>query len=305
MCSAAPFLLMIRLRLLSLLHPLLVVALALAGCAARVSAGENPAEALLAGSRPLVIAHRGYSSAAPENTLVSFRLALAAGADLVEFDYHHTRDGVPIVIHDSTLDRTTDAVARWGGKALRVADRTVAELGELDAGRWFDGRSGVRLPLLAETLDLICSGGSVPLIERKAGDAATLARLLRERGWVNRVVVQSYDWNFLRELHEQLPQQVLAALGAPHERRPGAAPLRDGQPDEAAWSELAACGVRAIVWDRGLTAASIAAAHARGLKVWIYTIDDPALVRELRTRGADGFITNNAAILWKTLGEPR
>ncbi|MBI5425413.1 MAG: hypothetical protein HZA32_15140 [Opitutae bacterium] len=296
---------MVFLHPLSLPRPLLVIALALACYAVQAAAGENNAQALLASSRPLVIAHRGYSSAAPENTLASFRLALASGADLVEFDYHHSRDGVPVVIHDATLDRTTDAVARWGGKALRVADRSAAELGELDAGRWFDGRSGVRLPLLAETLDLICSGGSMPLIERKAGDAATLARLLRGRGLVNRVVVQSYDWNFLRELHEQLPEQVLAALGAPHERHHGAAPLRDGQPDASVWDELAACGVRVIVWDRGLTAANIAAAHERGLKVWIYTIDDPALVRELRTRGADGFITNNAAILWKTLGESR
>lgn len=296
---------MLSLRLLSLLRPALVLGLAWALGTVAAHAGQTDARALLQEQRTLVIAHRGYSSAAPENTLPSFRLALAAGADLVEFDYHHSRDGVPVVIHDATLDRVTDAAARWGGKNIRVADRSAAELAELDAGRWFDGRSGVRLPLLADTLDLICSGGSVPLIERKGGDAATLARLLRDRGWVNRVVVQSYDWNFLRELHELLPEQVLAALGAPHERAPGATPLRDGQPDASVWDELAACGVGAIVWDRGLSAASIAAAHARGLKIWIYTIDDPALVRELRARGADAFITNNPAILWKTLGDLR
>lgn len=275
-------------------------------CAATIGfAGERDAHAVLDHSSPVVIAHRGYSSAAPENTLGAFRLAVASGADLVELDYHHTHDGVPVVIHDSTLDRTTDAVARWGGKDLRVADRTAVQLTELDAGRWFDGRTTERLPTLAETLELITTAHGVPLIERKAGDAATLAQLLRERGWVNRVVVQSFDWNFLRELHALLPEQILAALGPPHARRAGAAPLREGQPDDTAWNELAAAGVRVVVWDRNLTAANIAAAHARGFKVWIYTIDEPNVVRDLRARGVDGFITNNPSILWKTLGELR
>lgn len=287
------------------LRPILALELVLA-CAATIGiAAETDAHAVLDGSRPVVIAHRGYSSAAPENTRGAFRLAVASGADLVEFDYHHTRDGVPVVIHDSTLDRTTDAVARWGGKDLRVADRTAAELTVLDAGRWFDGRTTERLSTLAETLEFITTAHGVPLIERKAGDAATLAQLLRERGWVNRVVVQSFDWNFLRELHALLPEQILAALGPPHARRTGAAPLREGQPDDEAWNELAAAGVRVVVWDRNLTTANIAAAHARGLKVWIYTIDDPAVVRDLRARGVDGFITNNPSLLWKTLGELR
>jgi len=281
------------------------LALATAPTPATPANPPRPALALLTTQRPLVIAHRGYSAAAPENTLAAFRLALATGADLVEFDYHHSRDGVPVVIHDSSLDRTTDAVARWGGKNLRVAERDVAALALLDAGKWFDGRTGVRLPLLSETLDYICQGGSVPLIERKAGDAATLARLLREHDLVNRVVVQSFDWNFLRELHVLLPEQVLGALGPPHARAPGAAPLRDGQPDAAALDELAACGASVAVWDRNISAANIAAVHARGLRVWVYTIDEPALVRELRARGVDGFITNNPALLWKTLGDFR
>jgi glycerophosphoryl diester phosphodiesterase len=288
-----------------LLRPTLVVGLALPWVAANGSDREGDARALLESPRALVIAHRGYSSAAPENTLGAFRLAVASGADLVELDYHHSRDGVPVVIHDRTLDRTTDAVARWGGKDLHVADRSAAELATLDAGRWFDGRTVERLPTLADALELLTSAKAVTLIERKAGEAATLAQLLRERGWVNRVVVQSFDWNFLRDLHALLPEQILAALGPPHVRRDGAAPLRDGQPDDAVWNELTAAGVRFVVWDRNLTAANIAAAHARGLKVWIYTIDEPAMARELRTRGIDGFITNNPAIVWKTLGDLR
>jgi glycerophosphoryl diester phosphodiesterase len=298
-------LLMFCFRSTSLLRPTLVLGLALTGLATSGTAGEGDARALFESPRPLVIAHRGYSSAAPENTLGAFRLAIASGADLVELDYHRSRDGVPVVIHDSTLDRTTDAMTRWGGKDLRVADRTAAELATLDAGRWFDGRTVERLPSLAQALELLTAAKTVTLIERKAGDAATLARLLRERGWVNRVVVQSFDWSFLRELHALLPEQILAALGPPHARRTGAAPLREGQPDDDAWNELAAAGVRIVVWDRNLTAANTAVAHARGFNVWIYTIDEPAVARELRGRGVDGFITNNPSILWKTLGELR
>src|SRR5574341_2564494 len=77
------------------------------------------AERLITENRPLVIAHRGYSAVAPENTLPAFQLALAAGADLVELDYHHSKDGIPIVIHDHELDRTTDGDERWQSKKVR------------------------------------------------------------------------------------------------------------------------------------------------------------------------------------------
>jgi glycerophosphoryl diester phosphodiesterase len=76
---------------------------------------------LVQGHRPLIIGQRGYPTMAPENTLPFFKLALLAGADFVELDYHLTKDGVPLVIHDETLDRTTDATNRWGGVKLAVA----------------------------------------------------------------------------------------------------------------------------------------------------------------------------------------
>jgi glycerophosphoryl diester phosphodiesterase len=113
----------------------------------------SPAEALIELSRPLVIAHRGYSQFAPENTLPAFQLGLRAGADLVELDYHHTKDGVPIVIHDADLDRTTDATNRWGGSKLNVTAYTAAELQALDAGTWFSPNfTGTKLPTLAEAV---------------------------------------------------------------------------------------------------------------------------------------------------------
>lgn len=260
--------------------------------------GSAPAAPdLIATPRPLVIAHRGWSGIAPENTLPAFQLARHAAADLVELDYHHSADGVPVVMHDTTLGRTTDAATRWPGGDLHVAARTLAELRTLDAGAWFHPRyAGTAVPSLAEALDAIQPAGTT-LIERKAGDAATLARLLRERDLVNRVVVQSFDWDFLRALHAELPEQVLGALG-PHRRADGQAPAAL---DPAQLDAIAATGARVVVWNREIDAASVAAAHARGLKVWIYTIDNPAEMHRLLALGIDGIITNQPALAWFAL----
>ncbi len=260
-----------------------------------------PAEKLLSLQRPLVIAHRGYSRSAPENTLPAFKLAKTAGADLVELDYHHTKDGALIVIHDGELDRTTDAVARWGGKEIRVASKTLAELRTLDAGQWFDANfAGTRLSTLAEALDCI-QDGNVTLIERKAGDAATCVKLLRDRQLVNHVVVQSFDWNYLKDFHQQEPRQILGALGPPGSR--GGKKLEDPEKilDKGWVDEVRRTGARVVVWNRQITRESVAYAHQQGLKVWVYTIDDPTLAQSLRALGADGIITNDPTAIQRAL----
>lgn len=259
-----------------------------------------PAEKLLTLQRPLVIAHRGYSHSAPENTLPSFKLAKAAGADMVELDYHHTQDGGLIVIHDGELDRTTDAVARWGGKDIRVASKTLAELCALDAGQWFDAKyAGTRLPTLAEALDLI-QDGNVTLIERKAGDAAKCVKLLHDRQLINHVVVQSFDWKYLKDFHQQEPRQILAALGPPGSR--AGKKLEDAEKIlDADWVEkVGQTGARVVVWNRQITRESVAYAHQKGLKVWVYTIDDPVLAQGLCELGADGIISNDPMVIQRT-----
>ena len=86
------------------------------------------AVAVMRRQRPVVIAHRGFSAFAPENTLPAFSLALEAGADLVELDYRQSADAELIVIHDADLDRTTDARLHWGGKHIKVHDKTAWEI---------------------------------------------------------------------------------------------------------------------------------------------------------------------------------
>ncbi|MCX8090140.1 MAG: glycerophosphodiester phosphodiesterase family protein [Verrucomicrobiae bacterium] len=278
--------------------------LLLSGMAANLKSAESaesPAEALLRSGRPLVIAHRGYSAVAPENTLPSFQLAKAAAPDLIELDYHHARDGVPVVIHDETLDRTTDAVAKWGGSKIRVDSRTAGELQTLDAGKWFDPRfAGTRLPTLREAVAFI-QKDHVTLIERKAGDPTTLVKLLREHGWVNQLVVQSFDWEFLTGLHQLEPKQVLGALGPPSKR--DGRRLTDAEKAlSVEWIDGAVkTGARIVVWNRQVSGETVVAAHARGLKVWVYTINEPALAEQLLELGVDGIITDNPALMWRTL----
>ena len=261
-----------------------------------------PAVKLVASQRPLVIGHRGYCQFAPENTLPSFKLAMAAGADLVELDYHHSKDGKLVVIHDYELDRTTDATNRWAQKKITVESKTAVELQSLDAGNWFNPKyAGTRIPLLSEALDTI-QKGSVTLIERKAGAPADCIKLLREKGLINHLVVQSFDWGYLRAFHEQEPGQLLGALGPPAQLTNGKKPSGMAQELSATWlNELRKTGAKVAVWNQKVSKEAVEFAHRQGLKVWVYTVNDQALANELLDMGVDGLITNNPSLIRKTL----
>lgn len=260
-----------------------------------------PAIHLLSSPRPLIIAHRGYSLIAPENTLAAFDQALLAGADLIELDYHHSQDGQPIVIHDATLDRTTHFQNRDPKSKVPVASRTAAELAGLEAGLWFQPpHPGLRLPSLEAAIARIQTG-SVTLIERKAGDALTLSRLLNQHHLVNQVVVQAFDWSFLADLRQLLPDQVLGALGPPGHRN--GRRLSDSEKElNSDWlEEIQALDAQCVVWNSQVSREAIDDAHRRGLKVWTYTINDPKVAQHLLHLGVDGLITDNVALGWKAL----
>jgi glycerophosphoryl diester phosphodiesterase len=263
---------------------------------------ETNASALIASKRPLVIGHRGYCQFAPENTLPSFKLAMTAGADLVELDYHHSKDGKLIVIHDSELDRTTDATNRWPQRRIKVTSKTAAEIQSLDAGSWFEAKyAGTKIPLLAEALDTI-QQGSVTLIERKAGAPDACIKLLHNKDLINKVVVQAFDWEYLREFHEQEPDQILGALGPPSLLSDGTKPAGRSKELSAAWlDDLQSTGAKVAVWNDQVSKQSVQLAHDRGIKIWVYTITDPALANRLLDMGVDGLITNNTSLMWKTL----
>lgn len=238
------------------------------------------AAARVAVPQVLVIAHRGDSKVAPENTLPAFTSAVDAGADLVELDYYHSADGVPVVFHDETLDRTTNACQLWGGTKIKLESKTAADLRTLDAGKWFAPKfAGTHLPTLDESIDAI-QRGSMTLIERKGGEPSTCVELLKQKGLLDRVVVQAFDWDYLEGCHALAPDLVMAALG---HKEMTAARLDDIQ----------RTGAKVIAWeDKNTNASTIEEVHRRGYKAWVWTVDDPKRVAELVNAKIDGIITN-------------
>jgi glycerophosphoryl diester phosphodiesterase len=252
----------------------------------------------LESKKPLLIGHRGYSLIAPENTLPSFKLALDAGADLVELDYQHSKDGVPVVIHDHILDRTTTARTKWKRRRIKVSQKTAAEIQTLDAGSWFGEKfSEAKILLLANALEFICHNGGVPLIEQKSGDARTLTDLLRERNLINKVIVISFNWKFLRELHALEPKQVLGALGPPARLSNGRRPVHLRRKLTSRLKEIEKTGAKIAVWNRKVSKRGVQSAHKHGMRVWIYTIDDAKSARQLLKRGVDAIITNRITVI--------
>jgi len=282
---------------------MLTAALTMIHIPSKAAEATSPAAAIVDARRPLIIGHRGYPLFAPENTLPSFKLALAAGADLIELDYHHSSEGELVVIHDFTLDRTTDATNRWGGEKLGVSTKRYAELKTLDAGSWFNPQyAGTSLPLLGDVLEFVSKSGGVTLIERKAGAAAACVSLLRNKNLVNCVIVQSFDWDYLKDFHELEPLQVLGALGPPKTLPDGSKPPEGDKILNEQWlDQLKPTGVKAVIWNDQVTAEAVRLAHQRGLKVWVYTINDPAAANKLLDLGVDGLITNNTSLMWKTV----
>jgi glycerophosphoryl diester phosphodiesterase len=166
------------------------------------------------------VAHRGYSAVAPENTLPALAAGVRAGATLIEFDVRTTADGVPVVIHDRTVDRTT-------GGTGHVWELTLDEISALDAGSWFSpAYAGIRIPLLREVIDLLRphAVGVTPdaappielLLEIKPPATPEQVKVIlgqvTEAGLLDRTVVQSFDPDVVRLAGEVAPDVRLGLL---------------------------------------------------------------------------------------------
>jgi len=231
-----------------------------------------------------VWAHRGGSSAAPENTAAADEVARRAGVEWIENDVQPTKDGVPVVLHDDTVDRTTD-----GSGAIRSL--TAAQVAELDAGSWFaPSYAGQRVPTLASQLDgLRARGGNLLLEIKGAHPRESVARIVDEihgRGMSRRVFVQSFDPQHLHWVREFAPELPLGLLRATLDPDPLAIAKDLGlsayNPSEAAFRTRP--GI-------------VADLHAAGIAVNIWTVDNPTSWNLLEQAGVDGIITNRPAEL--------
>ena len=228
-----------------------------------------------------VIAHRGASRVAPENTLSAFREAARQGAGWIEFDVSLLGDGTPVAHHDATLNRCTNG----SGPLARLS---AADLAGIDAGSWRGPAfAGEPLPTLDETLTLIGELGLSANLEMKQHDAdaeamarAVAAALERQPWSTGRVVVSSFDLAPLSALRELRPDQPLAVL---YERPP------------ADWPQvLRRLRARSLHVDHEhLDRAILARARAEGFRVRVYTINEPARMAPFRGAGLTGVITDH------------
>jgi glycerophosphoryl diester phosphodiesterase len=230
---------------------------------------------------PQIIAHRGASGEAPENTLAAYRKALALGVDGVELDVHLSADGVPVVLHDPRLERTTS------GQGF-VKDQTLAALKRLDAGRWFgEAFAGERIPTLAEALDLLRPVRVI--IEIKNGPifypqiAARVAAVVREVGH-SRITVSSFDHPVLLDVRAAAPGIPTAVLFV-------ARPI-----DPIGLARAAGATVLHQQW-AFITGEMVDAVHAAGLTVEAWTVDEPEHMRAVVATGVDGVMSNHPARL--------
>ncbi|GIG86870.1 glycerophosphodiester phosphodiesterase [Plantactinospora endophytica] len=231
-----------------------------------------------------VIAHRGASAAAPENTLVAQDLARRGGADWIENDVQPSSDGVPFVLHDSTVDRTTD-----GTGAIRSLTST--RLKTLDAGSWFAPQfAGTRMPTLAEQLaDLRTKGGRLVLEIKGAHSRAEVSRIVqvvREQQMTERVLVQSFEVDVLRYTRELAPELPLGLLRSTLDADPVAISASLGLATYNP-SSAALLSRPAIVGNL----------HRAGIALMVWTVDTPTGWRQLDDLGVDGIITNRPAEL--------
>jgi glycerophosphoryl diester phosphodiesterase len=242
----------------------------------------------VAAAKPLVIAHRGASADAPENTLASFRLAMEQGCDAIELDVHVSADDELVVCHDETLERTTDGTGR-------IADMTVAELKRFDAGAWFgEEYRGERLPLLKEVLELVpphiqlnveIKSFRHPRVERLVVD------LLERTGRTGSVFLSSFGHECMVRCKRLAPSLRVGLLYEEEEWF-----------DFEAFEAISGISLYSLHMYHGILNKDFAAkALRRGIQVYPWTIDDPRLMLEARQAGATGIITNRPGLLRRLL----
>lgn len=259
------------------------------GCGVKKSG--NLAISSWAGKFPvLVVGHRGFSGVAPENTVASFKKALEVGVDMIELDVHLSKDGQVVVIHDDTLNRTTN------GKG-KVVSYTLNELKQLDAGSWFSPEfSGEKIPTLREVLELI-RGRTALNIELKKGDSGPYTivdladRALEEvekAAMLNQVLFASFDPSAIERIREKNPCLPVALIHSKSWSSPQE--ITGGRP-----IHILSC--RGTV----LTETNVSRSREQGIKVLVWTLNKEEHMEHFLNMGVNGIITDHPNRLIKIL----
>lgn len=230
---------------------------------------------------PQIEAHRGDKTNAPENTMSAFKCALDLSVPWIELDVHPAKDGTLVVVHDDTVDRTTDGFGA-------VFDMTVDEIRGLDAGRKFSAEfAGERIPLLIDVLRLVDSTDVLLNVEIKMSPAGvdvpqTVLDLLYQFGKQKEYLVSSFDLQALLQVQSKDPDVALALIGN------GPEILRLAQEHSFSWIH-----VHHKTVDRQL----IEDAHNGGICVNVWTVDEPDQLAFWKDMGADKICTNQPAVM--------
>jgi glycerophosphoryl diester phosphodiesterase len=243
-----------------------------------ISSGRSTWYPFLCGELALLlIAHRGASGHAPENTLAAFKKAVTLGATFIETDLQLTRDARLVSIHDETVNRTTN------GKGA-VHDMTLAELRRLDAGSWFGSEfAGERIPTLEEVLDFAKKFDVIFYLEIKPGGSFggehALIGGLRASGEIARTIVISFDSAILANVRKIEPT-VMTGL------------LYDGQIEKPLDKALEVGARQLAIRDDLVSPGLLTAARAKDLQVVCWTVNHSAHMRLLIDAGVDGIMSD-------------
>ncbi|MET9517251.1 glycerophosphodiester phosphodiesterase family protein [Streptomyces sp. NPDC002994] len=256
---------------------------------------------------PAVIAHRGASAYAPENTLAAIDLADRMGFAWVENDVQRTKDGKLVVVHDDSLARTTNVEQVFPGRSpWKIKDFTAAEIATLDAGSWFGPQfTGARVPTLKQYVNRVDRNHQKLLLEIKKpelypGIERDTLRVLREEGWLNRhhvkhkLVIQSFGADSVKAVHEQRPDLTTGFLGTP--------PVTD-LPKYARFTDQINPTHTSLTADYVAAVHRLKGAHGKQLQVNTWTVNTAAAATRVNDFGVDGIITNNPDVVRDAVSE--
>ncbi len=248
----------------------------------KTSKMDKPSTSQRDAAECLIVAHRGFSAIAPENTLIALRKAAEAGADACEFDVRATRDGAVVLLHDDKVDRTTDGHGS-------IATLTLAEVKALDAGSWKDPNyAGERIATLDEALTLLRQTQCKAVVEIKAqGIAEPVVRAIRSTDMVDRAVVIAFNHDTVRQVHQLEPRLVCGWLC---DKLPETSPTQQAQ-----WlaEKVATCGARLVDANhKALSPELLTALNETGLTVWTWTVNDAERMLQLCDGGVAGLTTD-------------